>query len=132
MSLTNRNVDNIDVGKVIWDEKLQGFGARKQSANGSISFILKTRIGERQSTITIGLYGVLTIQAARAEAPTLLGMISSGEDPIEVKDLQDFRVRDIANAWLEPQRTSKAFQPFCSNTIGTINPTFNNCSEITV
>ena len=29
MSLTNRSLDNIKVGKVIWDEKLQGFGARK-------------------------------------------------------------------------------------------------------
>ena len=28
-------------------------------------------------------------------------MISSGQDPIEARDLQDFRVRDIANAWLE-------------------------------
>ena len=101
MSLTNRSLDNIKVGKVIWDEKLQGFGARKQSANGSISFILKTRIGGRQTIITIGRYGVLTIQAARAEALRLLGMISSGQDPIEARDLQYFRVRDIANAWLE-------------------------------
>tara|TARA_B100000989_G_scaffold289705_1_gene261925 strand:- start:348 stop:1475 length:1128 start_codon:yes stop_codon:yes gene_type:complete len=101
MSLTNRSLDTIKVGKVIWDEKLQGFGARKQSVNGSISFILKTRIGGRQTIITIGRYGVLTIQAARAEALRLLGMISSGQDPIEARDLQDFRVRDIANAWLE-------------------------------
>ena len=54
MTLTNRSLDTIKVGKVIWDEKLQGFGARKQSANGSISFILKTRIGGRQTIITIG------------------------------------------------------------------------------
>ena len=101
MTLTNRSLDTIKVGKVIWDEKLQGFGARKQSANGSISFILKTRIGGRQTIITIGRYGVLTIQAARAEALRLLGMISSGQDPIEARDLQEFRVRDIANAWLE-------------------------------
>ena len=100
MTLTNRSLDTIKVGKVIWDEKLQGFGARKQSANGSISFILKTRIGGRQTIITIGRYGVLTIQAARAEALRLLGMISSGQDPIEARDLQEFRVRDIANAWL--------------------------------
>ena len=101
MSLTNRSLDTIKVGKVIWDEKLQGFGARKQSVNGSISFILKTRIGGRQTTITIGRYGVLTIQAARAEALRLLGMISSGQDPIEARDLQDFRVYDVAKAWLE-------------------------------
>ncbi len=61
MTLTNRSLDTIKVGNVIWDEKLQGFGARKQSANGSISFILKTRIGGRQTIITIGRYGVLTI-----------------------------------------------------------------------
>ena len=101
MTLTNRSLDTIKVGKVIWDEKLQGFGARKQSANGSISFILKTRIGGRQTIITIGRYGVLTVQAARAEALRLLAMISSGQDPIEARDLQEFRVRDIANAWLE-------------------------------
>ena len=100
MTLTNRSLDTIKVGKVIWDEKLQGFGARKQSANGSISFILKTRIGGRQTIITIGRYGVLTVQAARVEALRLLGMISSGHDPIEARDLQEFRVRDIANAWL--------------------------------
>ena len=101
MSLTNRSIETVKVGKVIWDEKLRGFGARKQSANGGISFILKTRIGGRQTTITIGRYGVLTIQAARAEALRLLGMISSGQDPIEARDLQDFRVYDVAKAWLE-------------------------------
>ena len=101
MSLTNRSLDNIKVGKVLWDEKLQGFGARKQSVNGSISFILKTRIGGRQTIITIGRYGVLTIQVARAEALRLLGMISSGQDPIEARDLQDFRVYDVAKAWHE-------------------------------
>ena len=101
MSLTNRSIETVKVGKVIWDEKLRGFGARKQSANGSISFILKTRIGGRQTIITIGRYGVLTIQAARAEALRLLGMISSGQDPIEARDLQDFRVYDVAKAWLE-------------------------------
>ena len=132
MSLTNRSLDNIKVGKVIWDEKLQGFGARKQSANGSISFIHKTRIVKRQGTITIGRYGVLTIQAERSEALRLLGMISSGKDPIEARDFQDFRVRDIANAWLERHRSSKAFQPFCSATIGIINLTSNKCSAKTV
>ncbi len=101
MSLTNRNIETIKTGKVIWDEKLQGFGARKQSINGSISFILKTRIGGRQKTITIGRYGLLTIQSARSEALKLLGMISSGQDPTEARTLQDFRVQDIANAWLK-------------------------------
>ena len=101
MSFTNRSIEIDRVGKVIWDEKLQGFGARKQSANTGISFILKTRIDGRQRTITIGRYGVLTIQAARAEALRLLGMISSGQDPIEARDLQDFRVYDVAKAWLK-------------------------------
>ena len=56
MTLTNRNIESIQTGKVIWDEKLQGFGARRQSENGSISFILKTRIRGRQKIITIGRY----------------------------------------------------------------------------
>lgn len=101
MTLTNRSIESIQTGKVIWDEKLQGFGARRQSANGSISFILKTRIRGRQKIITIGRYGVLTIQAARAEALRLLGTISSGLNPIEIKELQELRVHDLAEAWLK-------------------------------
>lgn len=100
MTLTNRSIETIKVGKIIWDEKLRGFGARKQSAKGRISFILKTRIAGRQKTITIGRYGVLTIQAARAEALRQLGMFLSGLDPSETKELHDQRVRDLAEAWL--------------------------------
>ena len=100
MTLTNRSIESIQTGKVIWDEKLQGFGARKQSANGRISFILKTRIRGLQTIITIGRYGVLTIQAARAEALKLLGAISSGLDPIQTGEFQDMRVRDLAEIWL--------------------------------
>jgi len=101
MTLTNRNVESIQTGKVIWDEKLQGFGVRKQSENGSISFILKTRIRGRQKIITIGRYGVLTVQAARAEALKLLSAISSGRDPVEISELQELRVHDLAEAWLK-------------------------------
>jgi hypothetical protein len=101
MTLTNRSIESIQTDKVIWDEKLQGFGARRQSVNGSISFILKTRIRGRQKIITIGRYGVLTFQAARAEALRLLGAISSGLDPIEIKELQELRVHDLAEVWLK-------------------------------
>lgn len=100
MALTNRSIETIEVGKIIWDEKLRGFGARKQSAKGRISFILRTRIAGRQRTITIGRYGVLTIHAAPAEALRQLGMFLSGLDPTETEKLHDLRVRDLAQAWL--------------------------------
>ena len=52
MALTNRSLNNMIEGQIIWDEKLSGFGARKQTSQGNVSFIVKTRLNGRQKIFT--------------------------------------------------------------------------------
>ncbi len=101
MSLTNRSIQTIKTGQVIWDEKLSGFGARKQTSNGNTSFFVKTRLNGRQKLITIGKYGVWTIQGARKEAIRLLAVISTGENPLNDEKIDNLKFTDLANHWME-------------------------------
>ena len=54
MSLTNRSLQTIKTGQVIWDEKLSGFGARKQTSDWK-SYIPK----RRNKKLTFGIKSVL-------------------------------------------------------------------------
>ena len=101
MSLNNRNIEKIKVGEIIWDERVSGFGARKQTLNGSISLFVKTRIKGRQKLITIGKYGIWTINNARNEAKRLLGLVSIGNDPTEDNKNKEIRLKELADIWIE-------------------------------
>ena len=100
MSLTNRSINSIKVGTVIWDDKLPGFGARKQTKQGNVSLFLKTRINERQKLITIGMYGIWTIQNARKEAKRLLGIISTGDNPMNQNTIDNLKFKELALHWV--------------------------------
>jgi hypothetical protein len=56
---------------VVWDDDLEGFGARV-SPEGRISFVVQYRIGRRSRRITVGPFGTYTPAKARDEAETLL------------------------------------------------------------
>ncbi len=64
------------------DAALRGLGLRITRA-GKKSFILFYRTGRRQRQMTLGSYGVLTLQQARAKARQMLGAVTiEGRDPL--------------------------------------------------
>lgn len=71
-------------GCYLWDAELRGFGLRIYPA-GRKSFVLTYRSRGRQRFFTMGRYGELTLQQARAEALELLGKIRKGEDPASAR-----------------------------------------------
>jgi integrase len=86
--LTKRVVDAArpEARRVIqWDTELAGFGLRIEPS-GLKTFIARYRAGGgRSGTLrqaTIGRYGILTVEQARAKAKKLLGAAAGGGDPV--------------------------------------------------
>lgn len=107
--LTKRQLDGLEPAEkrfIVWDEELTGFGVRVEPT-GRKSFIVRYRAGDggrkaplRQ--VTIGGYGKLTADQARAEAKTVLAKAELGGDPAQ--DRHDRRraktVSDLAELYL--------------------------------
>ncbi|MCH9649258.1 MAG: Arm DNA-binding domain-containing protein [Deltaproteobacteria bacterium] len=67
---------------VFGDDEVRGLGLRVTPA-GKKSFILFYRAGSWQRQMTLGAYGVLTLQQARARACQILGAVTmEGRDPL--------------------------------------------------
>ena len=67
---------------VLWDDDVRGLGLRV-FPTGKKSFILFYRAGSRQRQMTLGPYGVLTLQQARAKAQQVLAAVTiEGRDPL--------------------------------------------------
>ena len=66
----------------IWDGQLPGFGVRV-SSSGQKAFIVRYRPKGRPEKryVTVGRYGVLTVDEAKVQAKRLLGLVASGADP---------------------------------------------------
>lgn len=86
--LTKRVVDafsfdpaNESKRQALWDTLTPGFGVRVFES-GAKSFILTYRTGGRLRQMTIGRYGDLTVDQARAKARELRTAIREGEDPL--------------------------------------------------
>ena len=87
VKLTKRVVDGIIPSardQFIWDSDVSGFGLRVRHG-GSKTFIAQYRAGGGRGgtsrRFTIGRYGVLTVDEARAEAKRVLGSVAQGHDP---------------------------------------------------
>ncbi len=80
---------------VVWDEEVKGFGIRV-NRDGSKTFVAKYFINGRQRWLTLGKFGVLTVEQARKEARHALGAAAIGEDIAEKKKIA--RVEARANA----------------------------------
>jgi integrase len=83
--ITQRNVDRLGPGEVIWDAgkgSVTGFGARRQRG-AAVTYVLKYRTARGgQRWHTIGRHGSpWTPETARAEAKRLMGVIVSGGNP---------------------------------------------------
>lgn len=82
--LTKRLVDAAkgpESGQVfLRDDELRGFAVR--ITPGSKSFIVEREIHGRVRRMTLGRYGVLTVEQARDKAREKIGEIASGKDPV--------------------------------------------------
>jgi len=81
--ITIRSVEALEPGQVIWDDKVIGFGARRQL--DAIAYVIKYRVHGKQRFVTLGRHGVLTPDQARREAKRLLGEAAGGNDPARDK-----------------------------------------------
>jgi hypothetical protein len=78
-----KNVRALQPGQIIWDDKVAGFGARRQKGP-AVAYVLFYRTKEgRQRWHTIGKHGSpWTPDSARNEARRVLGAVVSGDDPV--------------------------------------------------
>ena len=83
MKFTKRNIDALErPGRdcFIWDDELRGFGLRL-SPRGKKTFVVQYRIDRTSQRITLGAFGLLTLEQARKSARILLGEVASGKSP---------------------------------------------------
>lgn len=88
---------------VLWDDEVRGLGVRV-FPTGKKSFVLLYRAGKRQRQMTLGSFGVLTLQQARAKAQQLLSSVAiDGQDPLEDRKSSRMKgdtVEDLADRYL--------------------------------
>lgn len=84
MKFNKNNLEQIPIPasgyKIYRDEKFTGFCLRV-SSKGNKTFIIDKKINKKLYRCTIGNFGVLTLEQARAEAQKILGQLSIGIDP---------------------------------------------------
>jgi hypothetical protein len=103
--ITKRVVDAVrPSGKeaFLWDDETPGFGLRVK-LTGAKSFIIQYRNAQgRSRSLTLGRYGVLTVEEARRRARLSLAAVLKGEDPAENKLLERgaLTVADLCREYL--------------------------------
>ncbi|GGW30223.1 hypothetical protein GCM10011452_18570 [Gemmobacter lanyuensis] len=106
VKLTKGYVDRVKPGQndeYHWDAETKGFGLRV-NPSGRMNFIVQGRIDPRKppARITIGAYGVFTVDQARDVAREHLRSMRMGIDPREVKredEAKAVTLRQVADAF---------------------------------
>lgn len=103
--LTKRLIDATEPGRamlILWDTDPRGFGLLVLPG-GTKSFILQYRNAYgRSRRLTIGRYGALTLDQARAQARQHMAALAAGEDPQEDKATKRAAetIADLLDAYL--------------------------------
>lgn len=104
--LTKRTVDAIKASSAdvfVWDDEFPGFGLRAKST-GAKSFIVQYRNANgRSRRLTIGRYGLLTVEEARKAAKLTLAEVLRGSDPAESRKLARgaMTIEELATEYIE-------------------------------
>jgi integrase len=78
--VTKTAVERLGQGQLLWDQVVNGFGARRQRR--AVFYLLRYRLNGSQRFITIGRHGSpWTPDTARTEAKRLLGLVAARSDP---------------------------------------------------
>ena len=81
--LLKRAIDSLEINGsdyVVWDTQLSGFGIRV-SPNGRKTFLIQYRFHGKSKRVSLGKYGLVTVDQARKEAHKILGTLASGKNP---------------------------------------------------
>lgn len=108
MKLTKRLIDSFTYegsnGRrdVRWDAAMPGFGVRIYP-NERKAFVLSYRVEGRKRLMTLGNYGILTLDQARDQARAHLVSVIDGKDPLEQRRraAQGETFKDLSVAYLE-------------------------------
>ncbi|HMF25915.1 MAG TPA: site-specific integrase [Pseudolabrys sp.] len=77
--ITKAAVERLGLNEMLWDQSLNGFGARRQRKH--VHYLLRYRLNGRQRFHSIGKHGMWTPDTARTEARRLLGLVAQKVDP---------------------------------------------------
>lgn len=140
--LTKGYVDRIKPGpkdEIHWDTEVRGFAARV-TPTGKLSFIVQGRVkgSGKEARLTIGTYGIFTVDQARDVAREHLRSMRLGIDPRDVRrqdEAAKVTLRQVADAYFarpgmlkESTKTemerhvSKVFEAWENNPIASITP----------
>lgn len=115
MKLTKRTIDSTvyqgtnNARYVLWDDEVPGFGCRI-FPSGAKSFVLSYRAAGRKRMMTIGTYGVLTLDQARKTARAELAKVETeGSDPLadREKERRGETLADLCAAYLDRHASTK-------------------------
>jgi integrase len=85
-SITLEVVKHLNLGEIVWDAKVVGFGVRRQKSEAR-TYVVKTRIGGQQRWFTIGRHGSpWTPENARREALRILSGVADGQNLVAIRD----------------------------------------------
>lgn len=108
MKLTKSAIDRLrfegtgNAQDIRWDTALPGFGLRLYPS-GKKTFVLAYRIAGRKHIMTLGTYGVLTLDQARTKARKTFAQVLDGRDPLEArqKAARGETIKSLCTAYLD-------------------------------
>lgn len=109
MKLSKRAIDALGVitqETLLWDDDLPGFGLRCWPSGRRVFFVQYRIGGVRngpQRRLRLGVYGVLTLDQARAEAKRVLAKAALGEDPSNARSerKKSMTVSNLLDLWAQ-------------------------------